>query len=180
MASIDDFCAGSAAAVGFPNGELLGCTENMPGMYWVRVVDGATGFAGAVIVDSGQVVTDRGYAVGAAWLKRIAIYDVPAPRSGVLAQGMEAIGALPAGFTANDVVEPLAMKPFRMEFVADEAEPAEPAGGGGGGRGRGPGRTPTPQKRAVLTGDDAYNFTVTFERRESGGAWQSMSTEPWR
>lgn len=180
-----DFCAHALEALGLTDATLASCTALLPDLYWVNAT-GPGGFAGAVVVEAGVPVKARGCGAGAAWLTRIGVQDLPAARAVFVTQGLEALGALPDGFTSAHVAgddDPsgdsrLTLKPFRLELVAPEEPTGFEAGALDAGGLGGPGHTPGPERRAVLTADPAWRFTWTIERRTAGGPWEPVSSTP--
>jgi hypothetical protein len=181
-----DFCANALALLGLEGGELESCTPFLPDQYWVVATRGEEGYAGTVVLHDGVPDEQRGLAAGAAWLRRIRIYEVDPINPVALCEGLEWLDALPETFKAAHLTDHedrsgktrFSKSPFRLELRMIEVAPEgvgdilmEGSYGSGGG-------AVQPQRRAILTGDPEYRFTWTIERRDGGGAWEPVSVIP--
>ncbi|MBW2255813.1 MAG: hypothetical protein JRI25_14600 [Deltaproteobacteria bacterium] len=181
-----DFCANALALLDLEGGELETCTPALPDQYWVVATRGKGGYAGVVVVDSAVPDERRGLAAGAAWLRRIHIYDLETVNIVFLSEGLEWLDALPEDFKAAHLTDHddrsgktrFSKSPFRLELrMIEVAEVPEGAEGIDLEDHHGPGAIP-PQRRAILTGDSEYQFTWAIERRERGGPWEPVSIIP--
>jgi hypothetical protein len=185
-APTNDFCGNALALLGLEGGELESCIPFLPDQYWVVATRGSEGYAGTVVLRDGVPETRRGLAAGAAWLRRIRIYEVDTINAVALCDGLEWLEALPEGFKAGHLTDHedrsgktrFSKSPFRLELRMKEVPPPEVQdllsersyGGGPGGR--------PAQRRAILTGDPEYQFTWTIERRDGSGPWEPVSMIP--
>ncbi|MBW2257885.1 MAG: hypothetical protein JRI25_25245 [Deltaproteobacteria bacterium] len=187
-APTNDFCANALTLLGLAGGVLETCTPFLPDQYWVVATRGNEGYAGTVVLHDGVPDQRRGLAAGAAWLRRIEIYEVESINPVALCDGLEWLEALPETFEAAHLTDHedrsgetrFSKTPFRLELRMIEV-PVVPEGAGdvfeGASYGAGGGGLP-PQRRAILTGDSEYRFTWTIERRDGGGAWEPVSVAP--
>jgi len=182
-----DFCANALALLGLEGGVLERCTSFLPDQYWVVATRGDDEYVGTVVVEGDVPDERRGCAAGAAWLRRIHIYEIDPINPVALSEGLEWLGALPEGFKAAHLTDHedrsgktrFSVSPFLLELRMVEVAVVPEAARGLelDIRGRGDGGIP-PQRRAILTGDSEYQFTWAIERRERGGPWEPVSIIP--
>jgi len=143
--------AEAAATLGFP-GEFFSSIQpyQMEDVYWVKLgPEGQEKLVRPVLVHNGQVVRDRGYAVGAAWIRRVLQLDHPT--TAIIAQMLDLYDALPLnwGYGSECGEDPqsgdrggVTLRPFELKLVSAafvEAWPRKPQPTNGPMRPSGPG-----------------------------------------
>lgn len=185
-----EFCSQALARLGLDGLELEECTSLLPDQHYVTAVDpdGGEGFHSVVVVERGVPVTERGYAAGAAWLKRARIPEHATLGTAVaLVESLAWLDALPPDFAPAHFTDHedrtgasrFSAEPFRLELRRPLDEPVDPLTEGltaPGIEGRGGGPELLTQERAILTGEE--RFTWTLERREDSGPWAKTATIP--
>jgi hypothetical protein len=183
----------AAKKLGFPGEKFDSIVQyRMDGLYWVNIGTGTNKIGRPVIVENGHVVADKGYAVGMAWLRRVATVEQPAPALNVIPQVLRWYDSLPIGWSEADAADrktggvtlqpKIEVKlvsatyiPPRSRKNPDSGPPPgllrPPSGPGGGPPGGGPpgGGGPAPQResRATLL---EVNGKLT---------WVIESLDPW-
>ncbi len=130
--------AEAATTLGFP-GERFSSIQpyQMEDVYWVKIgPEGRSKLARPVLVHEGHVVREKGYSVGAAWIRRVQKLDHPT--TAIIAQVLEVYDALPLNWVhASEVGEDpqsgdrggVTLRPFELKLVSAgfiEARPRNP------------------------------------------------------
>jgi len=130
--------AEAAATLGFP-GEHFSSIQpyRMDDVYWVKIgPEGHEKLARPVLVLDGHVVRDKGYAVGAAWIRRV--LKLEHPTTAIIAQMLGLYDALPLNWNYGSIVgeDPqsgdrggVTLHPFEVKLVSAafvEARPRKP------------------------------------------------------
>ena len=137
----------AAAKLGFPGEQFEWISpepyNGIPDLYWVIIGSGARRVGRPVIVVDKRVVLDTGYAVGMAWLRRLAASNKPDLKTVAVPQVLRWYDSLPLGWTESDLAEldtdhragvslhPLEVRLYSSTFIGGwprQAPPPPPVG----------------------------------------------------
>ena len=98
--------AEAAAALGFPGEPFRSISPYGLDLYWIVIGSGAKAIGRPVIVKDGHVVSDKGYAIGMAWLRQLAGREYADRDAEVVPQVLRWYDALPLGWNENHRGDP--------------------------------------------------------------------------